>query len=150
MLETITVSKWLTITALILGPILAVQIQKWLEKINQKYGRKLYIFRTLMGTRSARLSVDHVQALNMIDIEFYGFKLFGHIFQTSSERKVTESWKEYLNHLNTKQETSEEAIQQWLRDGDNYFTNMLGNISEAVGYHFYKVHLKSCSKGTWR
>jgi hypothetical protein len=30
------------------------------------------VFRTLMTTRASRMAPDHVQALNMIDVEFAG------------------------------------------------------------------------------
>lgn len=48
-----------------------------------------------MSTRSQRLHRDHVQALNMIDIEFYGRKipLIKTRYQTSREQAVTHAWK---------------------------------------------------------
>uniref|UniRef100_UPI002AA29EDF DUF6680 family protein n=2 Tax=Serratia TaxID=613 RepID=UPI002AA29EDF len=58
--------------AVILGPIFAVQVQKYLEQFREKKQRRLNIFRSLMSTRAERLNREHVQALNMIDIEFYG------------------------------------------------------------------------------
>jgi hypothetical protein len=61
---------WSIIGATILGPILAVQAQKWVEIIRERRGRKLWIFHTLMATRAARTSTEHVQALNMIDLIF--------------------------------------------------------------------------------
>lgn len=65
------------IAAVILGPILAVQVQKRIEKLREKWGRKNHLFQILMSTRASRLSPDHVQALNMIDLVFYGIVIFG-------------------------------------------------------------------------
>lgn len=45
-----------------------------------------------MATRAARVSQEHVQALNMIDFEFYG--------GGDKERKVRDSWVEYRDHMN--------------------------------------------------
>jgi hypothetical protein len=39
-----------------------------IEDNKAKKQRKLHIFKTLMATRAARLSAEHVQALNMIDL----------------------------------------------------------------------------------
>ncbi|WP_406935450.1 DUF6680 family protein [Acinetobacter seifertii] len=56
------------IFATLLGPILAIQIQKLIEKRNFAHTRKVVLFEQLMATRATRLSPEHVRALNMIDI----------------------------------------------------------------------------------
>ena len=65
-----TTGEWITISAIIIGPILAVQVQKLIERYKEKNDRKLNIFKTLMATRGARVSFEHVRALNMIDTEY--------------------------------------------------------------------------------
>lgn len=100
---------WVTIAAIILGPILAVQAQKILEGRREKRTRRLDLFRTLMKTRAERISRDHVQALNMIDIEFYGRRIFGRRFQIKKEKRVTNAWKTYNDHLN--QRTQYDSIE---------------------------------------
>lgn len=62
-----TISNWLVITAIIVAPILAVQIQKFIESKKEKRARKIQIFKALMATRATPLSPLHVEALNMID-----------------------------------------------------------------------------------
>ena len=62
--------EWITILAIIAGPILAVQAQKIIEGVKERKERKIRLFHTLMETRAARLSGQHVSALNMIDLEF--------------------------------------------------------------------------------
>jgi hypothetical protein len=74
--------------AVVLGPILAVQIQKWLEQVRNKTERKLKIFKTLMTTRATRVSIEHVQSLNMIDIEFLD----------KEYKKVISAWRNYHDH----------------------------------------------------
>ena len=86
----IEVKDWLTCAAIIIGPIIAVQLQKFIERISATKERRLRLFKTLMATRGERVSRDHVQALNMIYIEFEG------------EQNVTGKWKEYNAHLNDK------------------------------------------------
>ncbi|WP_375543587.1 DUF6680 family protein [Leisingera caerulea] len=78
-------SELAIVCATFLGPVLAVQIQKWLEKNRGVKERRLAIFRSLMATRAARLSAEHVQALNAVPVEYYG--------TGNSLRKINEAWK---------------------------------------------------------
>jgi hypothetical protein len=135
-----TTKDWITVIAVILGPILAVQAQKFLESIREKRNRRLSLFKTLMSTRAERLSREHVQALNMIDIEFYGRRLFGTRYQTSKEKKVTNAWKNYNDHLN--QKNSYDTVESWVRDGDTLFTRIMYEMSIALGYDYDEVQLK--------
>jgi hypothetical protein len=77
--------------ATVMGPILAVQAQKIIERHREKRHRQIWIFRTLMATRAAALSAGHVEALNAVPIEFYRTK------------KIVDSWKEYLDYLSQQQ-----------------------------------------------
>ena len=67
-----TISDILMILAVLLAPFLAVYVQKKIETWKSQRDTKLWIFKTLMATRGATLSPQHVQALNMIDLEFSG------------------------------------------------------------------------------
>ena len=62
----------LMVAAVLLAPLIAIQVSVFLEIRREKRQRRLKLFRTLMMTRAARLVPDHVNALNMIDIEFSG------------------------------------------------------------------------------
>ena len=93
----------LTIVAVLLSPVIAVRADKFIEKSRAKMNRKIAIFKTLMATRGSKLSIDHVTALNQIDLEFYGNKKF---------QKVVHAWKEYLDQLNVKFEGDEE-FKRW-------------------------------------
>ena len=59
-----------TIVALVTGPVLAVLIARWIEYRRTRHERRMDIFRTLMRTRRSRLFLDHVSALNLVEIEF--------------------------------------------------------------------------------
>lgn len=82
---------WVNILAIIAGPILAVQSQKWIERRREDRIRKLFLFRELMATRAARLSQRHVEALNLIDLEYPGNK--------SKDKTAHEAWRSYLDAL---------------------------------------------------
>lgn len=140
MIDELEIKDWISISAIIIGPILAVQAQKFLEAVRYKKQRRLNLFHTLMSTRATRVSNEHVGALNMIDIEFYGRKIFGHRFQTPTEKSITNAWKNYNDQLNTPY--APEQLAMWADKGDVLFTTLLYKMSNALGYDFDEVQLK--------
>src|SRR5262245_8418521 len=104
----------------LLGPVLAVQAQKWLEAGREKRDRRLAIFRTLMATRATMLSAVHVEALNAIPIDFYG------------KKKVMDEWETYFQHLNS----SGPENDAWYQRRVDLFVNLLTAIGREVGYSF--------------
>ena len=134
-----TISDTLMIAAVILGPIIAVQLQKCIETWREAKGRKLLLFRSLMATRATPVSPEHVQALNMIDIEFYGDK--------QNDKTVTDAWKAYLDHLNNgpkdfESPTFQSRLDAWALKSNDYLTDLLFAMSQDLGYTFDKVQLK--------
>jgi hypothetical protein len=81
----------LTIIAIITGPILAVQAQKWIEKLTRRKELKRSIFQVLMTTRGTPLDPDRIKALNMIDIAFSA--------KSEKDKKVRDAWRLYFDQL---------------------------------------------------
>jgi hypothetical protein len=129
---------WLTIAAILLGPIVAIRITKYLEKRRDDYNRKERILKTLMATRATRLSIEHVQALNMIDIEFYDKKKWK---RNSRNRAVIEAWTEYLDHLSDKGISPE----VWANKSNELFIELMYKMSIALGYDFDRTAIKNTS-----
>jgi hypothetical protein len=128
------------VAATVAGPILAVQAQKWVERIRERRHRKQTLFQQLMATRAARLSAEHVQALNMVDLVFYGSHVFGIHRRSRAERAVIEAWREYHDHLGT--QFADGAGVVWNTRADELFTNLLFAIAKDVRYKFDRVQLK--------
>jgi hypothetical protein len=124
-----TISDWMIIFATLIGPILAVQSQKYLERSREKSERRLQIFRVLMSTRAASLSQAHVEALNSIALDFYGKK--------KSYRAVVDAWKNYLDHLSPN--TTDPAV--WGQRRLELFIELLYKMAPTVGYEFSKVEI---------
>lgn len=139
-MTTLTISDWLMILAVLAAPLVAVQVQKLIERSREMRMRKLSIFQTLMATRASRLAPAHVQALNMIDLEFYGKRIFGVRFQSKADKVIGTCWKAYLDQLNS--QFDEPTFNAWLAKGDDLFTDLLYEMSKGLGYDFDKVHLK--------
>lgn len=141
--ETImTISNGLMILAVLLGPVFAVQAQKLLERWQESNQRKQKVFKTLMATRGTVLSIPHVEALNMIDLEFST--------KVKKEKRTVEAWKIYLDHLNgykidPKDKDYQIRIETWNNRSNELLTDLLYEMSQTLGYEFDKVHLKKGS-----
>ena len=130
-----TISDWLVIAAVIVGPILAVQIQKFIENRKAIKDRKMQIFRTLMATRATPLAPLHVEALNMIDIEFY------------KDKTIVGAWKLLLDNFgNYPKDPKEQNYQTRLTSSaersSELLSDLLYEMAKALNYDFDKVHLR--------
>lgn len=137
-----SISDWLIIAAVLIGPILAVQVQKTIELWRDSKHKKLNIFKTLMATRGTKLSPAHVEALNMIDLEFAEKK--------SREKKVIEAWKIYRDHLYSLKTDHNDPnynvkLYAWTERSNELLADLLYEMANSVGYDFDKVHLKKGS-----
>lgn len=139
MTDSMTVGDWWIFAAILSGPILAVQIQKWLEDWREKKNRKFRIFESLMTTRGNTLSERHVEALNMIDLEFSVKK--------TKEKNVVDSWKVYRDHLYSGPQDYEKPSYQadfsiWADKSANLLPDLLFKMASCLGYKFDIVQLK--------
>lgn len=142
-----TIDNILMIIAVILAPLVALRVEKCLEKNVDKKERKLNIFKTLMATRGKGLDPRHVEALNMIDLEFYG------------DKDVTDSWKEYLDHLihwptppdlegksdeikRDKQSEYKAKLESSWKKRESLLAELLFTMAKALNYSFDKTYIK--------
>ena len=136
----LSVSDGLLILATMLGPILAVQAQKWIERSRESRGQRLSVFAALMTTRATRLSNEHVQALNHIDLVF---RKRPWPFNRGKDRAVREAWRLYADKLNEKAAESEAELAIWLSQSYELFIGLLEAMARALGYtEIDKVLLK--------
>ncbi len=133
-----TLTEGLTILAIVLGPILAIQVQKFIEIHKEKSGRKLWIFKALMASRGNPLSLVHVEALNSIDLEFSK--------KSKKEKSVCEKWKIYLDHLGDAPKENEQDYFQrlniWSAKLNEHAGKLLYEMGKCLGYEFDEVHIK--------
>lgn len=122
---------YLTIAALILGPILAVQVQKFIDRTKEAKSRRLWVFKTLMATRHATLSIDHVAALNRIDLEFDDKRF----------HNVLEAWRQYFDNLGTPGRTEHE-ISVWISKNDDLLAELLFQMGHSLGFQFDRSQIR--------
>ena len=127
------------VLATVAGPILAVQAQKLVERTTERRNAKKRIFYTLMATRAARVAADHVQALNMIDLEF-GKGRWG--WWLAKDKEVIKRWRSYADHLGVQFADDPTALRSWVDRGDELFLDLLEAMAKALSYDFDRVQLK--------
>jgi len=84
------------------------------------------IFKTLMATRAAIISPEHVRALNMISIEF----------PKENYPNVLNTWKVYFDHLNSYPTDKVELQAAWQKDIGTHLCKLLKSMGDALGYDF--------------
>ncbi len=126
-----TLADWLTITAILLGPIVAVRLTRYLDNRKEIRERKLWVFKTLMATRAYTLSPNHVEALNRIDLEFDPSR--------RHEKRVLDAWKQYLDLLGDKSLSPE----QWNIRRVDLLVELLFHMGQALNYDFDKTQIKN-------
>lgn len=109
---------WAIVAATGLGPILAVLITFWRESRSSLKARRLWVFRTLMATRRVGISPEHVNALNLVEVDFYGCE------------RVQEHWKVYKDHLFG----SGPEDDAWREKKERLLANMLFEMATALRF----------------
>jgi hypothetical protein len=148
-LDQMQANEWLLIAGALIGPILAVQAQKWIERFREGKSRREWVFLQLMATRQQRMSIDHVRALNSIDIAFYGSRALGRLARKAPYQDVLDAWSNYRQLLgfggSQTEPTTEEGWARWNAKGDELFVNLLEKLAIATGFDFKREELQSGS-----
>lgn len=143
------VNEWLLIAGAVAGPVIAVQVQKLVERLREGADRRERVFLNLMATRQARLSPDHVRALNNIDLAFYGTRvLWLFLWRSQKYQAVLDCWGHYRAHLSPpahERSTQQDAQVRFHTRADELFVNLLESLAAATGYKFNRASLQSGS-----
>lgn len=124
---------WITIAAIFVGPIVAVQLTRYLDDRREVRDRKLQVFKSLMATRAYTVSWTHVEALNRIDLEFDKRK--------KKERAVLDAWKAYLDLLSN----DKFPFDQWNVKRVDLLVELLHSMAIVLDYDFDKTQIKNSS-----
>ena len=92
-----------------------------------------------MATRGSRLSTLHVEALNMIDIVFYGKDI--------KDVDVTNKWRIYLDYFSECPQDLNDLdyrtkLNSWTEKGYGLLVDLLEAMSKNLGFTLDRVHLK--------
>ena len=125
-------NEWLTIIAIITGPLAAVSITIWRDHRNEVKRRRTEILAVLMRTRVARLSGEHVGALNLVQLEFHG------------RQSIIDAYTQYIKHLNMPLPPVSEQ-DYFFKQREVRFLELLTTIATELNYKFDKKDLESLS-----
>jgi hypothetical protein len=113
------------------GPILAVLATRYLDDHKAKRQRQRAIFDTLMLTRRAAISPEHVRALNQIELEF------------ASDKQVMVAFHAYFDHLNEPFPDPTQAVlnERFLARRRRLFAEMVKLIGERQNFKIDRMDL---------
>ncbi len=118
----------LTTLAILFGPIIAVYLTELRAKKRSDKDRQLHVFRSLMATRRSRLSNEHVQALNLVEIEF------------SSQKNVLNSYNNLISFFGDGKwwnvpNPSDQDLQNRSNKHDDLLVDLLSKMARCLGYN---------------
>ncbi|PZT35100.1 hypothetical protein A7X93_00390 [Stenotrophomonas maltophilia] len=135
---TVTISDGLIVLATLIGPVLAVQAQKWVERARRTSDMRTWVFTTLMNTRATRMSTSHIEALNSITIAFNDG---GRRWRSQKSQTVLNKWKEYLAHLSQNAPTTDAEQAARSARGTEIFTNLLEAMAVERGFEVDRAEI---------
>jgi hypothetical protein len=109
--------------ATLMGPILAVQIQRRIDRHKAQYDRRVGIYRTMMIERLS-LSAPNLAAFNAIPLEFQGVE------------SVLNAWREYLDHMEKAQD------ENWMNNRIDLFFALMQKIAHKLNFESDFVRIK--------
>lgn len=131
-MPSLTAAEWVTVVAIVVGPLFAVQATQWLDRIRTRRDRRDNLFRTLMATRAKRVSQEHVAALNLIDVEFAGRQF---LWWGKGKRAVRAAWKAHFDNL-----CDEERFNRG--EANNSFVELLFSMAQELHYDYDRSDLR--------
>lgn len=130
---TIKITDIIMVIAIFAGPIIAVRITEKLRLSKDSRNRKVHIFRNLMATRSAPLAAMHIEALNLVELEFQAVP--------HPSAFVVAAARLYMDHLRDSQYPKD----MWGSRKSELLVDLLYEMSKALDYNFDKVQIKAGS-----
>jgi hypothetical protein len=117
-METNTTLGLAIVFATFAGPVAAVLITRWIDRKRALRDRQLEVFRALMRTRKNAIQPDHVNALNLVEIEFHNVE------------PVLAAYRDLMRHINS----GGVADDQWVNKHRSFLTKLLSAMATELGY----------------
>ena len=114
-----------TIAAIVLGPVLALLVQRVLDWMRRRDETRRQLYFRLMSTRANFLSVEHVQAFNSVDIVF------------ADDAHIRDLWQKCLDHVATPSTAS-----GWTDKLNDLRTDLYQAIGNKLGYEYTTDYIK--------
>jgi len=133
----VTTTDWITIAAIIVGPIVAVGITLWIEERRKRRDAKLLTLRLLLSTRDLTSDPNYQVAIKLVPIEF------------NDSPKVLQAHKEYLEAANVRLDGKSENEAQEITSATSVKqTRLLYEMSSVVGLKLRETDIQTGAFGT--
>jgi len=122
--------EWITIAAILIGPVGAVAVQLWIQHYNKIRDQKLWVYGQLTSNRAAWYNVDFVRAMNLVDVVFY------------QNKDIRDKRTKLMAHI--KKTTTADGVilpVEWDVAKDQ-FAEMLDLMGKELGYEFEHTEIK--------
>jgi Family of unknown function (DUF6680) len=120
-----------TVIAVLVGPVLAVLVTRWVDKRREEHGRRWDVFRALMRSRRNPIAPEFVGALNLIEVEFAG------------RTQVVEAWKALLENFSAPLPTAQNDQNLFFTRRGLLVARLLDAIAKAVGIRIEQLDIYS-------
>ncbi len=122
--------EWITVAALILGPLLAIALQLGFEHRREERKRKLEVLDTLMSFRGRIFHSDCVQAVNRIDLVFF------------HNAEVRRKYAAFYDHLDSDAMKGDEPSPEAVSKADDLGAELISEMAKDLGYSFDHTVIK--------
>ena len=134
--------EWLTIGAILLGPLIGIWVTRFIDKATELKRQKIQIFNTIHGARGKEHEQDYVHAINLVPI-YYG-----------NNDNVMSSWEVFMETAHNQSWESKESsilvsMEHKLAQARE---NLLTEIGSSIGMAFPKKpeHRRGYSPRLWQ
>ena len=111
----------INLLAIVVGPIAAVVVTRFMDDRSSEKTRHYQIFRDLMRTRAAKISPPHVDALNLVEIEFHNVP------------QVKEAWQKYMENLFAATPAESAAQSNFYLRREQLFIKLIQEVAKKIG-----------------
>lgn len=129
-LQNLTTNELLTIIAIVIGPVLAVQVEALRRERQAQRERRLSILRALMCNVGSGLNEGFVTSLNLIGLEFV------------DQQDVIQTWRTYIAHLGTPRGNEAAHTALWDQRQRDMLFDLIYQLSKSLGFKYGRDDLQ--------
>lgn len=122
---------WITVAAIVAGPILALASQRALDWLREKKSRRVQLYRTLMSYRTPATWL--MRALNSIDV----------VFDKKGDKPIRDAWAAVIAHATIKIPDDVEGKRRWNERLFDLRVDLYQLVGDAVGYSHSVDYIKT-------